>query len=54
MIDKVLKRRDRIAEDKGMRASWHLVDSSEMFGKAEEVVKPEAQAEKTTKEVEAA
>ena len=54
VIDKVLKRRDRIAEAKGMRASWHLVDSSEMFGKAEEVVKPEAQAEKTTKEVEAA
>ena len=32
VIDKYLKRQDRIAAAKGMRASWHLIDSSEMFG----------------------
>ena len=32
VIDKYLKRQDRIAAAKDMRASWHLIDSSEMFG----------------------
>lgn len=32
VIDKYLKRQDRIAEEKGMRASWHLIDATEMFG----------------------
>ena len=32
VIDKYLKRQDRIAAGKGMRASWHLIDSWEMFG----------------------
>ena len=32
VIDKYLKRQDRIAAGKNMRASWHLIDSSEMFG----------------------
>ena len=32
VIDKYLKRQDRIAAGKDMRASWHLIDSSEMFG----------------------
>ncbi len=32
VIDEFLKRQDKIAEAKGMNASWHLVDSSEMFG----------------------
>ena len=31
VIDKYLKRQDRKAEQKGMRASWHLVDYTEMF-----------------------
>lgn len=31
VIDKYLKRQDRIAEQKGMRASWHIVDYTEMF-----------------------
>jgi len=32
VIDKYLKRQDRIAEEKGMRASWHVIDAAEMFG----------------------
>ena len=31
VIDTYLKRQDRKAEQKGMRASWHLVDYTEMF-----------------------
>ncbi len=34
VIDKYLKIQDRKAEQKGMRASWHLVDYSEMFTKS--------------------
>ena len=34
VIEKYLKRQDRIAAAKDMRASWHLIDSSEMFGGA--------------------
>jgi len=32
VIDKYLKRKDRIAADRGLPASWHLIDSAEMFG----------------------
>jgi len=37
VIDKYLKRQDRIAAAKDMRASWHLIDSAEMFGNTDSI-----------------
>jgi len=55
VIDKYLKRQDRKAEAKGRPASWHLVDSKEMFGEVE-TKKPAANADtkKTEEKVEVA
>ena len=36
MIHRYLERQDKIAEAKGRPASWHLIDSSEMFESVEE------------------
>jgi len=39
VIDKYLKRQDRIAKQKNMRASWHLVDSTQKKSKRREAIK---------------
>ncbi len=54
VIDKYLKRQDKKAAANGIRASWHVVDSSEMFAPEPVVAKKAANDETAKQEPEVA